>query len=214
MLVDSCGQNFILRKGGKGVRSREMTESQAAGKPGIWLNRRSLFTAGLLGNIILLRTYICKTGHASGVKILRSSGLQAGEYSERPALSVFTWPKTTPKNSNPTLGKFLHPLLLVDVVGVADAILDAPNVPLVPETFVTEPALAPSVVAPAPVQLVTVVLAVVTPPSYKLQVKTAPLIGVARPPGLFVNGLVRFLGIVAALKNWSFDPEPGEIVKL
>ena len=95
MLVDSCGQNFILRKGGKGVRSREMTESQAAGKPGIWLNRRSLFTAGLLGDIILLRTYICKTGHASGVKILRSSGLQAGEYSERPALSVFTWSKTT-----------------------------------------------------------------------------------------------------------------------
>jgi hypothetical protein len=103
---------------------------------------------------------------------------------------------------------------LVDVVGVADAILDAPNVPLVPETFVTEPALAPSVVAPAPVQLVTVVLAVVAPPSYKLQIKTAPLTGVARLPGLFVNGLVRFLGIVAALKNWSFDPEPGEIVKL
>lgn len=38
---------------------------------------------------------------------------------------------------------------MVDVVGVADAILDALNVPLVPEPLVTEPALAHSV-APAP----------------------------------------------------------------
>ena len=97
---------------------------------------------------------------------------------------------------------------------VADALLNALNVPLVLEALVTEPALAHSVVAPAPVQGVTVALAVVTPPSYKHQVKTAPLTGVARPPGLFVNGLVPFLGIAAASKSWSFDPEPGEIAKL
>jgi hypothetical protein len=87
-------------------------------------------------------------------------------------------------------------------------------VPLVPQAFVTEPALAPSVVAPAPVQVVTVALAVVTPPSYTVQVKIAPLTGVARPPGLFVNGVAPFLGIMAASKIWSFDPEPGEIMKL
>jgi hypothetical protein len=57
------------------------TESQVAGKPGIWLNRRSPFTAGLLCDVIILRTYICRTGHARGVKILQSSGLQAGEVS-------------------------------------------------------------------------------------------------------------------------------------
>jgi hypothetical protein len=68
----------------------------------------------------------------------------------------------------------------------------------------TDPPVDAKVVAPDPVQVVTVALMVTTPPLYKLQVKTlktAPLTGVARHPGLFVNRSVP-LGIVSASKNW------------
>lgn len=67
------------------------------------------------------------------------------------------------------------------------------------------------------VQVVTLALAVVTPPLYKLQVTTAPLTGVDGPPGLLDNGWVPFLGKVAASKNLlAGAPEyvgPGEMVK-
>ncbi len=75
------------------------------------------------------------------------------------------------------------------------------EVPTVFEPAVMVPEVSAKVVAPAPVQVVTVALAVATPPLYKLQVNTAPLAGVASPPGLFVNGWVPFLGIVSASKN-------------
>ena len=86
--------------------------------------------------------------------------------------------------------------------------------PVAPEALVKVPVLAGNVVAPAPAHVVIVALAVAMAPSYKLQVKTAPLTGAASPPGLFVNGSVPFFGIVAASKNWLLEPGPGEIVKL
>jgi hypothetical protein len=99
------------------------------------------------------------------------------------------------------------PLLAVD-----DELAEV--VPVATEVLVTVPVFPGSVVAPVPVQIVIVALAVTTAPSYKLQVKTAPLTGVASPPGLFVNGSVPFLGMVAASKNWLLVPGPGDSVKL
>jgi hypothetical protein len=114
--------------------------------------------------------------------------------------------------SNPIRGEFFLPILFDEAVALA--LPDTPEVPVVIRKLVTDPVPDPKVVAPAPVQVVTVALTVTTPPSYKLQVKTAPLTGVATPPGLFVNGSVPFLGIVAASKNWSLEPGSGEKVKL
>jgi hypothetical protein len=95
-----------------------------------------------------------------------------------------------------------HPLLFDDAVGLAETAPDVPELSVVFEPAVADTELGSNVVAPAPVQVVTVAFTVATPPSYKLQVNTAPLTGVANPPGLFVNGLVPFLGIVSASKNW------------
>jgi hypothetical protein len=105
-----------------------------------------------------------------------------------------------PSRNNSICGAIIHPPLLLDELGLTEAVEDAPEV-VAFVALVTDPELAPNVVAPEPVHVVTVALAVTAPPSYKLQVKTAPLTGVAKPPGLFVNGSVPFLGIVAASKN-------------
>lgn len=102
---------------------------------------------------------------------------------------------------------------MVDEVGLTEAVIDAPEV-VVFSAPVTDPALAANVVAPGPFHVVTVALAIATPPSYTLQVKTAPLTGVAKPPGFFVRGSGPFLGILAASKNWLLEPGPGESVKL
>jgi hypothetical protein len=105
------------------------------------------------------------------------------------------------KSASPILGVLFHPLLSVEVVGLPETVADGPEVPVVFELLVADAVMVLNVVASGLFQLVTVQLAVTTPPSYKLQVKTAPLTGAARPPRVFVNGSVPFLGIVAASKN-------------
>jgi hypothetical protein len=102
------------------------------------------------------------------------------------------------KKSNTKLGDVLHPLLFDEAVALIDAEPETPEDPVVFDAPVPDAGFDPKVVAPGPVQVVTVALTVATPPSYKLQVKTAPLTGVATPPGLFVNGSVPFLGRVLA----------------
>jgi hypothetical protein len=103
---------------------------------------------------------------------------------------------------NPVFGQLFHPSLFAVEVALPGIVLEVPEVELVLAVAVTDSELEPKVVAPGPVQVVTVALTVATPPLYKLQVKTAPLTGVAKPPRLFVNGSVPFLGIVTASKNW------------
>jgi hypothetical protein len=55
-------------------------------------------------------------------------------------------------------------LLFGDAVVVTDTAPDAVEVRVVLETAVTDPELDPKVVAPGPVQVVTVAFAVATPP--------------------------------------------------